>query len=226
MNKEINTTTPEQENKQVIAVKPNTHIDNQAIPAQPQADTRKKRYPGKWYVVGCYSGQADKIAENIKRKVKTSHMEDVIFAVRVIKETVRKKRAKTLTTKNLYTGYLFINMIMKNRAWFLVRNTEGVTGFIGSSGKGTKPFPLPSFEAKKLLEQIEPSANENADKNGLYHADFNVNDFIKVNDSVFKGKEGQVISLDNVKGLATVNLEIFGRYTPTQIPYSNCEKIG
>ncbi len=182
-------------------------------------------FKGKWFVVSCYSGSAEKVANNLTTKIKTNKLEHLIFDVRVIYENVKSKRTKKIEKRNLYPGYIFVNMMMGGdeggRAWYEVRNTEGVTGFIGSSGRGTKPFPLPKIEARKILENIQHKES----KKELYVADFEVHDFVKVVGTAFDNQEGEVISLDNSKGFAVVKLEVFGRYTPTQIPYENCKKL-
>ena len=181
------------------------------------------QFPGKWFVVSCYSGNGEKVAKNLRNKITTGKWDNLIFDVRVILENIKSKKTKKVEQKNLYPGYIFVNMLMDNQAWYIVRNTDGVTGFIGSSGRGTKPFPLPRVEARKILEKITRHVETESKK--IYFADFEVGDYITVSETAFDGQEGQVMALDNTKGFATVKLEVFGRYTPTQIPFENCKKI-
>lgn len=188
------------------------------------------KYKGKWYVINCYSGHEDRVRDDLIQRVESLNMKDVIFDIRVVKEVIPAKKGKKTTEKNLYPGYIFINMIMNDEAWYIVRNTTGVTGFIGSSGRGTKPFPLTDQEAKTMLskslsaKQVQEGAAKKVKK--LFTADFNVNDYIKILAGPFASMEGQVTKMDNSKGLATVNLELFGRLTPTEVDFDQCEKIG
>ena len=100
-----------------------------------------------WYVVNSYSGHEDKVKANLERRVVSMGLEDYVFRIIVaeVEQPVLKDGQPTGKTKlkNLYPGYVFIEMIMTDEAWFMVRNTPGVTGFVGSSGGGTKPFPIP-----------------------------------------------------------------------------------
>ena len=99
-----------------------------------------------WYVVNTYSSRENKVKENLEKRVETQNLQDVIFRVLVAEQEVPvmkdgKPTGKT-KTKNIYPGYVFIEMIMTDEAWYVVRNTPGVTGFVGSSGGGAKPFPV------------------------------------------------------------------------------------
>ena len=100
-----------------------------------------------WYVVNTYSTHENKVKENLKRRVESMGLGDLIFRIIVAEQEVpvMKDGMPTEKTrmKNLYPGYVFVEMIMTDYAWYVVRNTPGVTGFVGSSGKGTKPFPVP-----------------------------------------------------------------------------------
>ena len=97
-----------------------------------------------WYVVNTYAGHENRVKENLLRRVETMGIEDNLFRILVAEEEeIEYKNGKKVTKmKNLYPGYLFVEMIMTDEAWYIVRNTPGVTGFIGSSGGGAKPFPV------------------------------------------------------------------------------------
>ncbi|AGM24737.1 transcription termination/antitermination protein NusG [Spiroplasma chrysopicola] len=188
------------------------------------------KYPGKWYVINCYSGHEDRVKDDLIQRVESLNMKDVVFDIRVVKEVVPAKKGKKPTEKNLYPGYIFINMIMNDEAWYIVRNTTGVTGFIGSSGRGTKPFPLTDHEARSMLTKSLAAKAE--DKKAakkvkkVFVANFNLNDYVKILSGPFINMEGQVTKLDNSKGIATVTLEMFGRLTPTEVEFDQCEKLG
>ncbi|AHF60651.1 hypothetical protein P344_01220 [Spiroplasma mirum ATCC 29335] len=194
---------------------------------QPELDDINK-YKGKWYVINSYSGHEDRVRDDLIQRVESLNMKDVIFDIRVVKEMIPSKgKGKKPVEKNLYPGYIFINMIMNDDAWYIVRNTTGVTGFIGSSGRGTKPFPLTDQEARTMLSKStsfkEAQTNKKVKK--VYVANFEVNDYVKIIAGPFTDMEGQVTKLDTTKGMATVNLEMFGRLTPTEIPFDQCESI-
>ena len=95
-----------------------------------------------WYVVNTYAGHENRVKENLERRVETMGLQDFLFQIIVAEEKeIEYKNGKEVEkTKNLFSGYLFVQMIMTDEAWYIVRNTPGVTGFIGSSGKGAKPF--------------------------------------------------------------------------------------
>ncbi|WP_338956033.1 transcription termination/antitermination protein NusG [Spiroplasma endosymbiont of Polydrusus cervinus] len=187
------------------------------------------KYPGKWYVINCYSGHEDRVRDDLIQRVESLNMKDVVFDIRVVKEMVPAKKGKPIE-KNVYPGYIFINMIMNDEAWYIVRNTTGVTGFIGSSGRGTKPFPLTDQEAKTMLSKsivAKKAASQQGKKvKKVFVANFKVNDYVRILSGIFTEMEGQVTKIDTSKGIATVNLEMFGRLTPTEVEFDQCEKIG
>ncbi len=120
--------------------------------------------------------------------------------------------------RNLFPGYLFVEMTMTDEAWYVVRNTPGVTGFIGSSGGGAKPFPVSNDEIESILRRMGMS-----DKKLV--VDFKVGDYVRILNGPFKQIEGKVDSMDNDNQSAMVLIVLFGRDTPTEISYNDLEKI-
>ncbi|QEH61234.1 transcription termination/antitermination protein NusG [Spiroplasma chinense] len=190
-------------------------------------------YKGQWFVINCNSGHEERVRADLLQKVESSNLEDRIFDIRISKGPVVGKNNK-VTDKNKYPGYIFINLLMTDETWFIVRNTPGVTGFIGSSGKGAKPFPLTSEEVAKMLASNESSQDKkSASKNSgqaqpkkekvLHTADFKVKEVVLVKDGPFAGTEGQVTEMDFEKGVAVVNIEVFGRMTPTEFQFKSLE---
>ncbi|QGS51403.1 transcription termination/antitermination protein NusG [Spiroplasma tabanidicola] len=189
-------------------------------------------FKGQWFVINCNSGHEDRVRGDLLQKIETSGLENVIFDIRISKSQFMGKNNK-LTDKNKYPGYLFINMLMTDETWFIVRNTPGVNGFIGSSGKGAKPFPITAEEVARVLY----SQTENAKQQGqkatqttqpkkekvLYTADFKVKDVVIVKEGPFANTEGQVLEMDYEKGVAVVNIELFGRITPTEFEFLNLD---
>jgi len=187
-------------------------------------------FDGQWFVINCNSGHEDRVKSDLLQKIETSGLEDRIFDIKISKSPSNTKRGKVID-KNKFPGYIFINMLMTDETWFIVRNTPGVTGFIGSSGKGAKPFPLTVEEVANMLSNIEDSSNKKQ-KSGnsttkkekiLYTAEFKVNDVVVVNDGPFAKSEGQVTGMDYEKGVAIVNIEIFGRIAPTEFEFTGLE---
>ena len=130
-----------------------------------------------WYVVNTYSTHENKVKENLKRRVESMGLQDLIFRIIVAEQEVPVMKDGMPTDKtrmkNLYPGYVFVEMIMTDYAWYVVRNTPGVTGFVGSSGKGTKPFPVPR-------EQIEPVLKRMGEIDADMFDRYSVDDYVKV----------------------------------------------
>jgi len=189
-------------------------------------------YKGQWFVINCNSGHEERVRGDLLQKVETSSLEDRIFNIRIAKGPVNGKNNKVVE-KNKFPGYIFINMLMTDETWFIVRNTPGVTGFIGSSGKGAKPLPLTSEEVSRMLDvQIEEKTkkthskgqpNQSKKEKILFEADFKIKEVVKVKDGPFANTEGQVVEMDFEKGVAVVNIELFGRITPTEFEFNSLE---
>ncbi|AVN58704.1 transcription termination/antitermination protein NusG [Mesoplasma florum] len=189
---------------------------------------------GQWFVVNSQTGHEEKVLNDLKNKIKAEKMEDQVFDIKISKGTVLTKTGKQ-KEKNLFPGYLFINMIMSEESWFVVRNTPGVTGFIASSGRGAKPFPLTVDEVIEMLipktevivEETEAVDvhNEAVAKKPLFTAPFVVGDFVRVKEGINAGEEGEVSSMDFEKGVAVVLIEMFGRYTNLEISFENVEPV-
>ena len=173
-----------------------------------------------WYVVNTYAGHENRVKENLERRIETMGLQDFLFQIVVAEEKeIEYKNGKEVEkTKNLFSGYLFVQMIMTDEAWYIVRNTPGVTGFIGSSGGGAKPFPVAEEEMENILRRLGRAQKD-------VQIDFDVKDRVKILGGAFKGSEGTVEALDPARQVATVLLVLFGRETPTEIPYSDLEKI-
>lgn len=173
-----------------------------------------------WYVVNTYAGQENRVKENLERRVKTMGLEDSLFQIVVAEEKeIEYKNGKPVEkTKNLFSGYVLVQMIMTDEAWYVVRNTPGVTGFIGSSGKGAKPFPVSQEEIGSVLRRL-------GRQDMSVQVDFEVGDTVEILNGAFKNSEGTVEKMDDDKKEATVLLILFGRETPTDIPYMDLKKV-
>ena len=177
-----------------------------------------------WYVVNTYSTHENKVAYNLKKRVESMGLEDLIFRIVVAEQEVAVMDRETgLPTgktrmKNLYPGYVFVEMIMTDYAWYIVRNTPGVTGFVGSSGKGTKPFPVPR-------EQIEPVLKRMGIVDENMYDRYNVGDYIKVIKGTLEGTEGRIVSIDKDTGAVEIETVFFGRTTRVEVDFSEIERV-
>ena len=173
-----------------------------------------------WYVVNTYAGHENRVKDNLIRRVETMGIQDNLFRILVAEEEeVTFKNGKQVKKmKNQYPGYLFVEMIMTDEAWYVVRNTPGVTGFIGSSGGGAKPFPVSEEEIENILQRMGLS-----DKKIV--VDFEVGDMVRILNGPFKLMEGRVDSKNDDAQVALVLIVLFGRETPTEIGYMDLEKI-
>ncbi|MFV0380704.1 MAG: transcription termination/antitermination protein NusG [Breznakia sp.] len=172
-----------------------------------------------WYVVNTYAGHENKVKTNLERRVDSMGLQECMFRIIVAEETeIEYKNAKKVEkVKNLFPGYLFVEMIMTDEAWYVVRNTPGVTGFIGSSGGGAKPFPVAESEIDSILRRLGMSEKK-------VNIDFEIGDHVKILSGPFSGSVGTVESLHNETQIAVVLIMLFGRETPTEIGYGDLER--
>ena len=176
-----------------------------------------------WYVVNTYSTHERKVADYLKRRVESMGLENLIFRIIVAEQEVPVMKdglpdGNKTRMKNLYPGYVFIEMIMTDYAWYVVRNTPGVTGFVGSSGKGTKPFPVPR-------EQIEPVLKRMGMVDESMYDRYKEGDQIKVIHGALEGTEGIILSINRETGVVEVETIFFGRSTKVEVDFSEIDKI-
>ena len=166
-----------------------------------------------WYVVHTYSGYENQVKANIEKTIENRHLEDQILEVRVPMQDVVEMRngAKKQVSKKLFPGYVLINMVMNDDTWYVVRNTRGVTGFVGP---GSKPVPLTAEEMLPL-----GISNENV------VIDFAVGDSVVVIGGVWKDTVGMIQSINENKQCVTINVDLFGRETPVEISFTEIKKM-
>ena len=165
-----------------------------------------------WYVVNTYSGHESKVKEYLEMRRESMGMENNIFRV-IVPETTEveiKDGVKKEKTKKMFPGYILVEMIMSDEAWYAVRNTPGVTGFIGSSGKGAKPIPLSPEEIDKIL------ATEGMSRIDISE-DLNEGDTVTIVDGPFKGMYGKIQNVDIENEKLTVLIDLFGQETPVEV---------
>ncbi|MBO5207970.1 MAG: transcription termination/antitermination factor NusG [Lachnospiraceae bacterium] len=166
-----------------------------------------------WYVVHTYSGYENKVKANIEKTIENRHLEEEILEVRVPMQDVMemKNGARKNVQKKMFPGYVLINMVMNDDTWYVVRNTRGVTGFVGP---GSKPVPLTEAEMKPLGIKMENVS-----------VDFDEGDTIAVVAGVWKDTVGVVQKMDYSKQTATINVELFGRETPVEISFAEVRSM-
>ena len=166
-----------------------------------------------WYVVHTYSGYENKVKANIEKTIENRHLEDQILEVRVPMQDVveLKDGASRSVQKKMFPGYVLINMIMNDDTWYVVRNTRGVTGFVGP---GSKPVPLTE-------EEMRPLGVAPAD----VVVDFAEGDSVVVIGGVWKDTVGVIQSINDNKQSATINVDLFGRETPVEISFTEIKHM-
>ena len=172
----------------------------------------------KWYVVNTYSGHEKKVQEKLLMKVSSMNMEDYIFRVIVPEQTVveEKDGVTKEKVKKMFPGYILVEMVMSDEAWFVVRNTPGVTGFIGSSGKGAKPTPLQPYEVDKILGGMGISRID-------VDTELSEGSKVKIIAGPFQGMFGTVDSVDLPNQKVNLLVDLFGQETSVEVELSQIE---
>lgn len=172
-----------------------------------------------WYVVNTYSGHENKVKEKLEMRASTMGMEDYIFRVVVPeqKEIEYKNGEQKEKMTKMFPGYILVEMVMTDDAWFIVRNTPGVTGFIGSSGKGAKPFPLTPSEVDKILGNMGMSRLD-------IENEISEGDSVKVINGAFANMFGKVRSIDVANQKIEVVLDLFGQETIVEVDFNEIER--
>lgn len=170
-----------------------------------------------WYVIHTYSGYENKVKANLEKRIESMNMEEKIFRILVpMEDEIEYKDGKKKTTKRkIFPGYVLVEMIMTDDSWYVVRNTPGVTGFVGS---GSKPIPLTEVETKQIMRSMgvdEPRAR----------TEFEINEHIRVKNGPFENFDGVIEEIYPDKGKLKVKISMFGRDTPVELEYSQVEKI-
>ncbi len=171
-----------------------------------------------WYVVNTYSGHENKVKEKLEMRAQSMDMKDYIFRVVIpeqkeveIKDGVTKEKVK-----KMFPGYVLVEMVMSDEAWFVVRNTPGVTGFIGSSGKGAKPTPLQPYEVDNILRNMGISRLD-VDK------ELEIGAKVKIIAGAFAGMFGEVTSIDLPNQKLELSVDLFGQETAVEVELSQVE---
>ena len=174
---------------------------------------QKEDSVARWYVIHTYSGYENKVKTDLEKMVKNRELEDYFFDIIVpMEEQIEIKDGKRKANlKKVFPGYVLIKMIVTEETWYIVRNTRGVTGFVGS---GTNPIPLTDGEIRNMgFEEVEVKV------------DYDVNDSVKVINGPLEGFIGVVQEINKEKGKVKVLVSMFGRETPVELEFSQVQKI-
>lgn len=173
-----------------------------------------------WYVVNTISGYEYKVKEKLEMRINSMELHDNIFRVIVPeqKEVGYKDGVKKEKVKKMFPGYVLVEMVMSDEAWYIVRNTQGVTGFIGSSGKGAKPIPLLPQEVDRILGNMGMSRLD-------LSKDMEVGKKVKIVDGPFKDMIGKIDSIDLKQQVLTVLIDLFGQETSVEVEISQIESL-
>jgi transcription termination/antitermination protein NusG len=188
------------------------------LPMSDQVETasQDEQEDRQWYVIHTYSGYENKVKKNLEYRVTTNDLGDKIFRIVVPTEEeieIRDGQRRTVQRK-VFPGYVLVEMAMSDDAWYLVRNTPGVTGFVGM---GNKPTPLGAEEAAGILRQMEAEAPK-------VKVTFSPGQAVKIIDGPFADFEGRVDNVNHEKGKVRVLVSIFGRETPVELDFLQVEK--
>ena len=165
-----------------------------------------------WYVVNTYSGHENKVKEKLEMRAESMDMQDYIFRVVIPEEKVieEKDGVRKEKVKKMFPGYILVEMVMTDEAWYVVRNTPGVTGFIGSSGKGAKPTPLQPYEVDKILGNMGISRMD-------VDTDLVEGATVKIVDGPFNGMFGKIDSVDLPNQKVMLLVDLFGQETSVEV---------
>ncbi|WP_174497688.1 transcription termination/antitermination protein NusG [Salirhabdus euzebyi] len=173
-----------------------------------------------WYVVHTYSGYENKVKANLEKRLESMGMTDKIFRVIVPEEeeTEIKNGKKKTSKKKFFPGYVLAEMVMTDDSWYVVRNTPGVTGFVGSTGSGSKPTPLLPEEVETILKRLGMEET-------VTDIDIEMKENVRVTEGPFANFTGTVEHIDIDKQKLKVHVNMFGRETPIELDFSQIEKI-
>lgn len=172
-----------------------------------------------WYVVNTYSGHENKVKEKLEMRAESMDMQDYIYRIVIPEEKVVevKDGVTKEKVKKMFPGYILVEMVMTDEAWFIVRNTPGVTGFIGSSGKGAKPTPLQPYEVDSILGNMGIS-RMNVD------TELSTGAKVKIIAGPFQGMFGTVDSVDLPTQKVNLLVDLFGQETSVEVELHQIEK--
>ena len=179
--------------------------------------------PGRWYVVHTQSGYEKKVKQNLEARIQSMNMEERIYEVVIPMEDVVefKQGKKQVVSKKMFPGYLLVRCQLDDDSWYVIRNTPGVTGFVG---QGAKPSPLPRRDVEAFL-QVKPEGEEVTPKRGKPRLEYEMGETVRVKEGPFADFSGEIIELNEDQLKVKVLVNIFGRETPVELEFSQVAKL-
>lgn len=173
-----------------------------------------------WYVVHTYSGYENKVKANLEKRVESMGMQDKIFRIVVPEEEENevKNGKRKVVKKKVFPGYVLVEIIMTDDSWYVVRNTPGVTGFVGSTGSGSKPTPLQPDEVDVILKRMGMDKIQT-------DVNFELKESVRVIEGPFKNFTGTIEDIDMDKQKVKVHVNMFGRETPVELEFTQIESL-
>jgi transcription termination/antitermination protein NusG len=173
-----------------------------------------------WYVVHTYSGYENKVKANLEKRVESMGMADKIFRVVVPEEEETEiKNGKTkIVKRKVFPGYVLVELVMTDDSWYVVRNTPGVTGFVGSAGSGSKPTPLLPEEVVVLLKRMGVEEKR-------IDVDYEIGETVRVKEGPFANFTGSIEEMDKDRSKLKVLVNMFGRDTPVELDFTQIDKL-
>jgi transcriptional antiterminator NusG len=171
----------------------------------------------RWYVIHTYSGYEDAVARNLGKRIDSFGMRDKVFQVLVPKEKKVKVRGgkRIPVEEKMFPGYVFVEMIITDESWYVVRNTPQVTGFIGA---GITPIPVDPAQMRVIMEKVSAEAPK-------FQLDVAVGDLVRITDGPFQDSEGKLSEVDEGRGKVKVLVSLFGRETPVELDFLQIKKL-
>jgi transcriptional antiterminator NusG len=209
-----NTTPAEEDVQETAEVEQEVQTAETEEPVKAEHPAAKN---AKWYVVHTYSGHENKASINLKKRIESFKLEDKIFDFLVpTQDKIEIKEGKKRNvTEQIFPGYMLVKMIMTDESWHAVRNTPGVTSFVGM---GTKPLPLPQHEVDAIMKFTKQEAPK-------FKASFSVNEAVKIIDGPFAEFTGKIDDINEAQGKLKVLVEMFGRETPVELDFLQVSKL-
>ena len=195
--------------------------EGEAEPAEPSPWLR----PGQWFVVHTQSGYEKKVKSNLEARIQSMNMEEKIFEVAIPMEDVIEFKGgrKVVAQKKVFPGYLLVRCVMDDNSWYVIRNTPGVTGFVGQGRHGQKPTPLTRREVETFL--AAKGEGESVTKTSKPRLEYEVSESVRVKEGPFADFSGQIIEINEDQLKLKVLVNIFGRETPVELEFGQVAKL-
>ncbi|MDY6028641.1 MAG: transcription termination/antitermination protein NusG [Acidaminococcaceae bacterium] len=176
----------------------------------------EERQEKRWYVIHTYSGYENKVRANLERKVHSLGMENEVFRIEIPmeREVEIKDGQRRTVDRKVFPGYVLVEMIVNDRSWYAVRNTPGVTGFVGS---GSKPIPLTDEEIRQIMPDMAPAVSRTK-------IDFQLHQTVRIKQGPFAGQTGKISEINEERGKLKVLVNMLGRETPVEIDFTQVEE--